>query len=434
MLAFQNKFALASRRVVLPHGVEAATVLIEGERIVGVINSVETPPDFPCEDFGNLVIAPGIVDAHVHINEPGRTEWEGFQTATQAAVAGGITMLVDMPLNSTPVTTTVAALEAKRMAAVGKCLVDVGFYGGVVPGNAEQIEPLLDAGVLGIKAFLCHSGLEEFPAATLTNLHAAALILAKHNRPLLVHAELANTSAPHPIEAHQYTDYLASRPPKWETDAIEMLIELCDDTGCHIHIVHLANADALPMIEAAKRKSLPLTVETCSHYLYFTAEQIPDRATQYKCAPPIRERRHRELLWDALQRGVIDTIGSDHSPCPAEMKCLYSGNFMEAWGGIASLQLTLPIVWTEASRRGITLHQLFDWLSKNPATLVGLQNRKGKIATGYDADLVIWDPEARWQVNAEKLYHRHKITPYDGAELTGWVKHTFVRGKGFHEP
>jgi allantoinase len=424
-----QKFAIASRHVVLPDGVRPAAVLIDGRVIADVIDRDRVPSDVPCEDFGDLVIAPGVIDAHVHINEPGRTEWEGFETATRAAAAGGVTMVVDMPLNSSPVTTTLAALKAKQAAAAGKCAVDVGFYGGLVPGNVHQIEPLLDAGVLGIKAFLCHSGLDEFPNATLADLKAAAPILAKHKRPLLVHAELTNGPAPCPAETRRYGEYLATRPPQWESDAIEMLIELCRDTSCHIHIVHLANADALPLIEAAKGEGLPLTVETCPHYLCFAAEEIPDGATQYKCAPPIREGRHRELLWEALKRGVIDTIGSDHSPCPPEMKHLESGNFMEAWGGIASLQLTLPIVWTEASRRGIGLEQVFRWLSTNPARLIGLESMKGKIAPGYCSDLIVWNPETRWHVRAGELQHRHKLTPYDGVELLGAVERTYASEK-----
>lgn len=415
--------------MVLPDGVRPAAVLIEGPRIAGVINPAELPSDINCEDLGDLVIAPGVIDAHVHINQPGRTHWEGFETATRAAAAGGVTMLVDMPLNSSPVTTTVAAFEAKRAAAAGKCSVDVGFYGGLVPGNFDQIEPLLEAGVLGIKAFLCHSGLDEFPNVTQADLQAVAPILVKYNRPLLVHAELTKAPAPTPEVATRYADYLATRPTQWETDAIRMLIEICRNTGCHVHIVHLANADALPLIESAKRERLPLTVETCPHYLHFAAENIPDGATRYKCAPPIRESRHRELLWEALQSGLIDTIGSDHSPCPPEMKNLESGNFMSAWGGIASLQLTLPIVWAGGNARGARLPQVFHWLSANPAKLLRLENRKGKIAVGYDADLVVWNPDARWHVRSAEIRHRHMFTPYDGLELHGLVHRTYVHGK-----
>jgi allantoinase len=445
-----------------------AIVVIDGERIADVVEigagTAKLPADLPLEDFGDLVIAPGVIDAHVHVNEPGRTEWEGFETATQAAAAGGVTTIVDMPLNSSPVTTTVAALEAKRQAAAGKCWIDVGFYGGVVPGNADHIEPLLKAGVLGIKAFLCHSGLDEFPNAALADLQAAAPILARYHRPLLVHAELTDTPAPRPKTARRYADYLATRPTQWETDAIRMLIALCRATGCPTHIVHLANGDALQMLTEAKKDGLPITVETCPHYLHFAADKpdslehvelvmeveeqfdfsipdaaaatylqasqtIPDGDPRYKCAPPIRERRHQEMLWLGLQHGMIDTIGSDHSPCPPEMKHLESGDFMSAWGGIASLQLTLPIVWTDAAKRGIPLQKIFEWLSTNPAKLVGLNDRKGQIARGFDADLIVFDPDAPWTVRGEKLHHRHKLTPYDGAQLRGQVLRTYLRGK-----
>jgi allantoinase len=427
-----SQFGLASRRVVLPDGVRPAAVLIDGEKIVGIVEGkfeqIDVPRGYGIEDLGDLVIAPGLIDAHVHINEPGRTEWEGFETATKAAAAGGITTLVDMPLNSSPVTTTVAALEAKRQAAAGKCWVDVGFYGGLVPGNADQIEPLLEAGVLGIKAFLCHSGLDEFPATTEADLRTAAPHLVRHQRPLLVHAELTNAPAPRPEVARKYSDYLATRPLQWEWDAINLLCDVCKATGCPIHIVHLANGPAAGFIERLKRDGLPITVETCPHYLHFAAENVPDGDTRFKCAPPIRESLHRDLLWDGLARGVIDTIGSDHSPCPPEMKQLESGNFMAAWGGIASLQLTLPIVWTECLARKISVEQMFRWLSANPAKLVGLAARKGRLAAGCDADLIVWNPETTWTVRGANLQHRHKLTPYEGAEVRGGVKRTYLRG------
>src|SRR5262245_4222542 len=371
------KFALSSRRVILPDGIRPAAVLIEGERIAGIVNQSAVPSDFPIQDFGDLMIAPGVIDTHVHINEPGRTDWEGFETATKAAAAGGITTLVDMPLNSSPVTTTVAALEAKRAAAQGKCWIDVGFYGGIIPGNNEHIEPLLQAGVLGMKAFLCHSGLDEFPAATLADLEAAAPILAKHDHPLLVHAELTSFSAPKPTSVRRYTNYLATRPPQWEFDAVSMLIDLCATTGCRTHVVHVANSDLLALCESVKRMGIPITIEACPHYLHFAAETIPVGDTRYKCAPPVREHRHREQLWEGLKRGQIDTIGSDHSPCPPEMKHMESGNFMAAWGGISSIQLTLSIVWTDAEPRGIAMETVFQLLSSGPAELVGLDDRKG---------------------------------------------------------
>jgi len=423
-----RRWAVASDRVVLPDAVRPAAVLVEGERIAAVVPRGETPADFPLEDLGPLAIAPGLVDAHVHINEPGRTEWEGFDSATRAAAAGGVTTLVDMPLNSSPVTTDVDALRIKRDAARGKCWVDVGFYGGLVAGNAPAIESLLDQGVLGIKAFLCDSGLDEFPAATPDDLRQAAPALARAGRPLLVHGELTRWPAPRPASARLYAEYLASRPPQWESDAIDLLVDVCREFRCPAHLVHLANGDALPALEAARREGLPLTVETCPHYLHFSAEEIRPGRTEFKCAPPIREGRHRELLWAGLARGVIDTVGSDHSPCPPGMKQLESGDFMSAWGGIASLQLTLPIVWTGAAARSIALQRMFRWLSTAPARLVGLAGHKGAIAAGCDADLVVWDPEVRWTVRGAELQHRHKLTPYDGQTLRGQVRRTYVRG------
>lgn len=424
-----HRYALTSRRVVLPADVRRAAVVIEGERIAAVVDPTRLPAGTPVEDFGDLVIAPGVVDAHVHINEPGRTEWEGFETATRAAAAGGVTTLVDMPLNSSPVTTTVAALAAKRGAAAGKCWVDVGFYGGLVPGNTEQIEPLLDAGVLGIKAFLCDSGLAEFPAATADDLRAAAPRLARRSRPLLAHAELPDATAPRPSDVRSYAQYVASRPPQWEAAAIELLIDVCRESGCPVHVVHLANGDALPMIEAARREGLPLTIETCPHYLHFATGDVADGDTRFKCAPPLRDARHRELLWDGLRRGAIDTIGSDHSPCPPEMKQAETGDFGAAWGGIAGLQLTLPVVWTNAARRGFELAEVFRWLSAAPAGLVRLSDQKGRLAVGCDADVVVWDPAATWSVRGEALEHRHKLTPYEGLVLNGRVNRTYVRGR-----
>lgn len=423
----RTHFALISRRVVLPDGLRPAAVLVADGRIVRIVAPEAVPEGYSAEDLGDLVIAPGLIDAHVHINEPGRTEWEGFETATRAAAAGGVTTLVDMPLNSSPVTTSVAALEAKRAAASGKCWIDAGFYGGLVPGNAATIGPLLDAGVLGIKAFLCDSGLPEFPPAGVADLQAAMPLLAERGRPLLVHAELTRARATLPSTPRSYAEYLASRPPVWESDAIELLVKLCRTNGCATHIVHLANGDALPMLNAARSEGLPITVETCPHYLHFAATDVRDGDTRFKCAPPLREPRHRDMLWEGLKQGAIDTIGSDHSPCPPEMKRLESGDFRAAWGGISSLQLTLPIVWTGAAARGVSLVQIFDWLSAAPARLLRLPD-KGRIAPGCAADLVVWNPDQRSTVDGRQLHHRHKLTPYDGAQLAGRVCRTYLRG------
>ncbi|REK10946.1 MAG: allantoinase AllB [Planctomycetota bacterium] len=422
------RFALRSRRVVLPDGVRPAVVVVEGEKIFEVVDHGTASPAYPIEDLGDLVLAPGIVDIHVHINEPGRTEWEGFETATQAAAAGGVTTLVDMPLNSSPTTTSPAALEAKRQAAAGKCWVDVGFYGGLISGNAAEVAPLLEAGALGIKAFLCPSGLDDFSAAALEDLEAAAPALTRAGRPLLVHAELVDPKTRQPATTRSYAEFAASRPPDWEAAAIEMLIDFCRRTGCRVHVVHLSNAGALPMLDEARGEGMPISVETCPHYLHFSSDQVPEGATQFKCAPPFRDASQREQLWEGLRRGGIDTVGSDHSPCPPAMKHLESGDFVAAWGGISSLELTLPVVWTGAAARSFDLATVFGWLSERPSQLVGLGDRKGRIAPGFDADLVVWNPEARWTVDAERLHQRHKLTPYDGAELCGRVERTYVRG------
>ena len=330
-----------------------------------------------------------------------------------------------MPLNSSPVTTTLAALEAKRAAAEGKLSVDVGFYAGVVPGAEEHLDELLNAGVLGAKAFLCHSGIDEFPAATEKQLRPAMRLLAEKSKPLLAHAELVSGTPPL-ADPRRYADYLASRPPEFERNAIRMMIDLCRETGCHTHIVHLADAGSLPMLAAARAEGLPLTVETCPHYLVFTAEEIPDGATPFKCAPPIRDAANRDALWQGLADGVIDFIATDHSPCPPEMKQLDTGHFDKAWGGISSLELSLPIVWTAARRRGHTLREIADWLCHRPAELVGVE---AGIRVGAPANLVLFDPDAEFIVDGQSLNHRHKLTPYEGRPLAGVVQTTLLRGE-----
>jgi allantoinase len=370
----------------------------------------------------------GLVDTHVHVNEPGRTEWEGFVTATAAAAAGGITTIIDMPLNSVPATTTVAALETKRAAARGHVLVDVGFWGGVVPGNAADLAPLCDAGVCGFKCFLAPSGVDEFQAVDESDLRTAMPILAARGVPLLVHAEApAALVAPAAGSAPgRYDSWLTSRPPAAEVDAIAMMIALAREFRARVHIVHLSAAEALPMIEAARDSGVPLTVETCPHYLSFCAEDIRDGQTLFKCAPPIRGRANSAALWRALELGVIDLIATDHSPCPPSMKP--EGDFFAAWGGIASLELSLAAVWTGAVAGGHTVTEVTHWLSAAPAALAGLSHRKGRIAEGFDADLVVWDPDASFTVDATRLRQRHKRTPYAGLMLKGVVHETYVRG------
>jgi allantoinase len=419
---------VSSRRVVRPDGVSAGTVLIAGERIEAVVPERLVLPDVL--DVGDLVVAPGLVDSHVHANDPGR-DWEGFDTATRAAAAGGVTTIVDMPLNSSPVTTSMAAFSAKMAATVGRCAVDVGLWAGVVPGNAAALVALERAGVLGGKAFLVPSGIDEFPPVGEHVLREAMPVLRDHGLPLLAHAELDLGPARHaspPADPRVYAAYLASRPRAWEDAAIALLIALCRETRCPVHIVHLASASALPMIRRAREDGLPLTVETCPHYLCLDAEAIADGATAFKCAPPIRDRENREALWAALFDGTIDAIVSDHSPCPPAMKAADGGDFLAAWGGIASLQHGLPIVWTEAARRGARLEQLSAWMSAAPARLAGRHRSKGRLSPGYDADLVVWDPDAPFTVAADDLYYRHRISPYVGATVRGRVHRTFVRG------
>lgn len=426
-------WALRSRRVVTAGGVAAATVWIEDQRVRAVLeggDAAALPPQVPVHDVGDRIVAPGLVDSHVHVNEPGRTDWEGFATATRAAAAGGVTALVDMPLNCLPVTTRRAALEEKRRAAAGQLWVDVGFWGGVVPWNAGDLPGLAEAGALGCKAFLVHSGIAEFPNSTEADLRVAMPALREAGLPLLAHAEL-DLGEPEGAwtDRRAYAGYVRSRPAAWEDAAIALLIRLARDTGCAVHVVHLSSAASLPQIARAKDEGLPLTVETCPHYLCLEAEAIPDGATEFKCAPPIRERENREALWWGLARGVIDLVVTDHSPCTPALKARERGDFASAWGGIASLQLGLPAVWTEARRRGHGPAQLSTWMSARPAALAGLGRRKGRIAPGFDADLVVWDPDAPVTVQAERLLFRHKMSPYLGRTLMGRVEATILRGR-----
>jgi allantoinase len=421
--------ALSSARVVCPDRVGPGTLVIEDGRIAAITARHARGPGVL--DCGELAISPGLFDAHVHVNEPGRTAWEGFATATRAAAAGGVTSLVDMPLNCTPVTTTADALDQKLAAARGQLHVDVGFWGGVIPGNAGHLAGLARGGVLGCKAFLVHSGIDEFPNASADDLRAAMPELARQGLPLLAHAELDLGAEGEGAggDPRAYRSYLASRPAAWEDAAIALLIALCRETGCAVHIVHLSAASSIPQLRAAKAEGLPITVETCPHYLCLEAEAIPDGATQFKCAPPIRAHANREALWQALFDGVIDCVISDHSPCTPELKGRERGDFAAAWGGIASLSLALPAIWSEARARGAALTDLARWLSEGPARLAGWSARKGRIAVGCDADLVVWDPEASFAVTPERLFFRHKLSPYLGTTLRGRVARCFLRGE-----
>lgn len=419
---------IRGQRVVLPETIAPRSVHIREERIVFVGEYDDVVDGCELVDAGESVVMPGLVDTHVHINEPGRTEWEGFRSATLAAAAGGVTTVVDMPLNSVPPTTTLAGLFTKLEAARDECFVDVGFWGGVVPGNTAELAPMFAAGVVGFKCFLVPSGVDEFEHVTEADLREAMPELTRLGALLIVHAEL-----PGPITegvgGPDYRAFLESRPRAAENEAVELMIRLSREFDTRVHIVHLSSADAIPLLREAQAEGVKITAETCPHYLHFAAEEVPAGATEFKCCPPIRERNNREELWDGLKDGTIGLIVSDHSPCPGEMKLRESGDFMKAWGGIASLQLRLPVVWTEARRRGFSLLDLARWLCANPARQVSFEPQKGSIAVGHDADLVIWNPDIPFTVTPSLLQHRHKITPYIGEELTGVVEQTFLRGR-----
>ena len=429
---------IRSRRVVTPLLIGPASIHLSGGKIAAIREWDDAPVDISLIDADNSVVMPGNVDAHVHVNEPGRTEWEGYLTATRAAAAGGVTTIVDMPLNSIPPTTTLAGFEEKLEAAKRKCTVDVAFWGGVVPGNTAELGPLVERGVRGFKCFLIHSGVDEFPHVVESELRVAMPEIARLDSVLLVHAEV-----PGPIDAvaasltgldpREYDTFLRSRPRESENEAIALMIRLCRETGCRVHIVHHSSSDALPMLRDAKAEGLPITAETCPHYLTFAAEEIADGATHFKCCPPVREMENREKLWEAVADGTIDMIVSDHSPCTPALKLQESGDFMDAWGGIAALQFGLPVMWTNLKARGFGIADLTRLMSAQPAKLAGLDGRKGKLSAGYDADIVIWDPEKEFKVIPEIIQHRHKLTPYSDMELFGVVEGTWVSGQNVFE-
>ena len=424
-----SSLVVRSERVVLPGGTRPASIHIKDGRIARVGAHDGAATGVREMDAGDLMVLPGLVDTHVHINDPGRSAWEGFDHATRAAAAGGVTTLVDMPLNSMPPTTTVQGFNAKQRAGNGRCHVDVAFWGGIVPGNADDLELLARAGVLGFKCFLSPSGVDEFQNVTEHDLRAALPILASLGRPLLAHAELPSLLLEPDGDPHTYAAWLRTRPPAAEHGAIELLGMLSREYGVRVHVVHLASGGALPLLRGLRHDGLSITVETCPHYLTFAAEDIPDGGTLWKCAPPIRERSHREALWRALASGDIDLIASDHSPAPPSLKRVEDGDFLAAWGGIASLQVGLPAVWTEASKRGLSIDHVAGWMSSAPARLAGLDGWKGCIAEGCDADLVVFDPDAEWTVDPAQLHHRHALTPYAGMTLKGVVRTTLLRGE-----
>jgi allantoinase len=420
-----------SQRTVLPEGTRAAAVAVAGPTIAAIAGYAEPLDAAGDVDLGNLALLPGLVDTHVHVNEPGRTDWEGFATATRAAAAGGVTTICDMPLNSLPPTISVAALADKRAAAAGQCWVDVAFWGGAVPGNQDALRSLHQAGVTGFKCFLIDSGVPEFPPLPAPDLRSVLGTLAAMDALLIVHAE--DAAEVKTASGRDFGSFVASRPPVAERRAIEKVIGAAAATGARAHIVHLSAAECVAMIAGAKAAGIRLTAETCPHYLYFAAEQVPDGATEFKCCPPIRDAVNREALWRGLEAGVIDCVVSDHSPCPPALRASDSGDFGAAWGGIASLQLGLSAVWTVARRRGRTLDDMVRWMSAGPARLAGLP-AKGGLAVGCDADLVAFDPEETQVVEAARLLQRHRVTPYAGQTLTGRVRQTWLRGTALLDP
>lgn len=426
---------IRGERVLIDGVLRPAAIHVRDGRIAAVAETSDVGTGISVHDAGDAVVMAGLVDTHVHVNEPGRAEWEGFETATRAAAAGGVTTVLDMPLNSIPATTSVDALERKQATARGRCHVDVGFIGGVVPGNVADLAPLARAGVLAFKCFLIDSGVKEFPHVREADLREAMPVLASLGRVLMAHAELAGpveraVAALDPsADPRCHATWLRTRPPEAEEQAITLLIALAREAGARVHIVHVAAAGAIPIIRRARAEGLSLSAETCPHYLVFNAEAIPDGATRFKCAPPIRERAHREALWAALRSGDLDMIASDHSPCPPSLKLPAEGDCLRAWGGISSLQLSLAAVWSCTPAHGGTVADVARWMSERPARLAGLEARKGAIAPGRDADFVVWDPDEEFTVDARALQHRHKVTPYEGMRLQGVIRETWLRGQ-----
>jgi allantoinase len=423
---------LRSTRMIFPDGERPAALHIDAGVITRIApHGSDDPTGATLFNAGDLVVSPGLVDSHVHVNEPGRTAWEGFDTATRAAAAGGVTTIVDMPLNSVPATTDVAALCAKREAARAQSHVDVAFWGGVVPGNAGELDPLVDAGVRGFKCFLVPSGVDEFPAVDEDDLRKALPIVARRQVPLLVHAELPGllVDAVH-SSPRSYRTYAATRPCAAESAAIRLMVRLAEEFDARVHIVHVSSAEGVAEVAAAKAKGAPVSAETCPHYLTFTEDEIADGATEFKCAPPIRGASDRDALWRGLTDGTLDLVATDHSPAPPAMKRPDgTGDFVAAWGGIASLELSLAAVWTRLRAFGAPLSTLARWMSEAPAALAGFADSKGRIAPGFDADLVVWDPDGKVRVDSMKLQQRHKLTPYAGRTLAGRVETTFVGGE-----
>ncbi len=434
--------AISSTQVYYKGQLQAATVLVEDGLIQQINTHLDVPDGYEHQDCGELIVMPGLVDSHVHINEPGRTDWEGFNSATQAAAAGGITTVIDMPLNCIPVTTDMKSLQAKLDSLKNQLWVDVGFHGGVIPGNATDLPAMMDAGIKSFKAFMIDSGVDEFPASDIATLDQAMPILAQGGATLLVHAELDPNDMPSddetpnadtPDNLSSYQNFLDSRPDSWETDAIAAIIDLSAKHHCQVHVVHLSSCQALDMIEVAKQQGIQVTAETCPHYLTLAAESIPDGDARFKCCPPIRPQSNQEQLWQGLESGIIDFIVSDHSPCTPALKLLEQHNLWEAWGGISSLQFGLSLIWTAIQKRGYDIKDLVKWMCEKPAELVQLQHQKGRIEKGYDADFVIWNPNQSQVIDAKQTFHKHKASAYEQVEVFGIVQQTILRGATIYD-
>jgi len=423
-----KEFLIYSKRCFINNQFIEATLYIKNEIIHQVFEVLHTIENIPFLDYGNLIVMPGIIDAHVHINEPGREDWEGFETATKAAAIGGITTLIEMPLNASPVTTDTKAFKLKQEAATNKLHVNCGFYGGIIPTNANEIEALINEGVFGVKGFLTHSGIDEFPNVNQQHLETIAPILKKHDIPLLLHCELNDDDVPEVINPKSYKEYLNSRPQHWETNAIDLALEIQKRFDIKVHIVHLSASEGIERIKLRKQETNKLTVETCPQYLFFNAEDIPGASPIYKCAPPIREKVNNDLLWKALLNNEFDFLSSDHSPAPPERKQLESGDFFKAWGGISGLQFTLSLLVSEGKKRGLPLEKLIPLLTENPAKFLGLEHQRGKIQEGFGADITIWNNEETFTIKEESIQHKHKATPYLNKTVFGKVIHTFVNG------
>jgi allantoinase len=423
-----NEFLIYSKRCFISGAFTEATIHVKDSKIYTVYLEKKELAALNFLDCENHIVMPGIIDAHVHINEPGRESWEGFNTATRAAAIGGITTLIEMPLNASPVTTTKSAFDIKLRATEHKLHVNCGFYGGVIPTNKNDIEALINAGVFGIKGFLTHSGIDEFPNVSKSELEAIAPLLKIHNIPLLLHCELSDADVPKVTDPKSYSAFLNSRPPRWETNAIDLAIEIQEKFDIKVHIVHLSASDAIARIKQHKTKTTKLTVETCPHYLFFNAEEIPNGAPIFKCAPPIRESINNDALWNFLLESGFNFLASDHSPAPPELKQLESGDFFKAWGGISGLQFTLPILVTASKKRGLSLEKLIPMLTENPSKFLMLDHKKGFLKQGFDADITVWNDNIDYVIDEEIIQHKHKATPYTNERVFGKVIHTFVNG------